>query len=64
MPTSMRRARLMAESQRLSSKVGQFEREHKALNPCMKPAHLAQIDKLKEQLEAIGRQLTSMQWTM
>lgn len=49
------RANLMSEIARLSSLVGKFEREHKALSPLLRPAHQAAIDSLKKQIEECSR---------
>jgi len=58
------KAELLVRMQRLSEGIGKFEREHKALPPTMKPAHLAAIESLKKQLEECSRAISKLSWTM
>jgi len=60
MPKSVTKANLLSEIARLSSLVGKFEREHKALSPLMRPAHQAAIDSLKQQIEECSRAVRNL----
>jgi hypothetical protein len=60
MPKSVTKANLLSEIARLSSLVGKFEREHKALSPLMRPAHQAAIDSLKLQIEECSRKVRNL----
>ena len=64
MPKTVTRANLMAEIARLSSLVGKFEREHKALSPLLRPAHQAAIDSLKRQIEDCSRKVRNLKHVM
>lgn len=64
MTKAVTKAQWLSRIADLSAKIGKFEREHKALHPGMKPAHLAAIEALKQQLQECSRKITQMSWTL